>query len=227
MKEYLRIGLSMRVTTEEFPNGIREKRDTVAHNWPLFLQHALPEALWVPLPNAHDGRDSVRMAQELGLQGLILTGGNDFGAEPSRDNTEFALLSWAKQWKLPVIGICRGAHMLNVFCGGAISALQRGPYCADERKETVAEAKSAGDTPEQQAKQALIVHKYGILGSDISREFTPLSMANDGYIEAFSHKALPWLGLLWHPEREVNPREEDVALFQDLFLHKKCLHLRP
>lgn len=69
-----------------------------------------------------------------GLDGLIITGGRDVdpaayghGAHPStdqpardRDAWEFALLRGALARNMPVLGICRGAQVLNVALGGTL-----------------------------------------------------------------------------------------------------------
>lgn len=69
-----------------------------------------------------------------GLDGLILTGGKDvdparYGQpphpstdEPSRDRDtwEFGLLDGALRRGLPILGICRGAEVLNVAFGGTL-----------------------------------------------------------------------------------------------------------
>ncbi|BBX74311.1 gamma-glutamyl-gamma-aminobutyrate hydrolase [Mycobacterium shinjukuense] len=68
------------------------------------------------------------------LDGLVITGGKDvdparYGQQPHpetdrpgvvRDAWEFALLRGALQRGLPVLGICRGAQLLNVACGGTL-----------------------------------------------------------------------------------------------------------
>lgn len=68
------------------------------------------------------------------LDGLIITGGKDvdpaaYGAQPhpatdspapDRDGWEFALLAAALQRRMPVLGICRGAQVLNVALGGSL-----------------------------------------------------------------------------------------------------------
>ena len=69
-----------------------------------------------------------------GLEGLIITGGRDidpvrYGHEPhpnteapahDRDDWEFALLDGALRRGMPVLGICRGAQLLNVALGGTL-----------------------------------------------------------------------------------------------------------
>jgi putative glutamine amidotransferase len=69
-----------------------------------------------------------------GLDGLVLTGGKDvdparYGRaphpitdtpRPDRDAWEFALLERAVSVDLPVLGICRGAQVLNVLRGGTL-----------------------------------------------------------------------------------------------------------
>ena len=69
-----------------------------------------------------------------GLDGLVITGGKDldparYGQPPhpktdeprhDRDDWEFALLAGALKRGLPVLGICRGAQVLNVALGGTL-----------------------------------------------------------------------------------------------------------
>ena len=69
-----------------------------------------------------------------GLDGLVITGGRDvdpgaYDHEPhpatdsparDRDDWEFALLAAALRRRMPVLGICRGAQVLNVALGGTL-----------------------------------------------------------------------------------------------------------
>ena len=69
-----------------------------------------------------------------GVGGLLLTGGGDLApmrygepphptyeeAEPGRDEFELALVSLARERRLPILAICRGVQVLNVACGGTL-----------------------------------------------------------------------------------------------------------
>jgi putative glutamine amidotransferase len=69
-----------------------------------------------------------------GLDGLILTGGDDVAparygetahpktveAEAARDEFEIALVNGARAQQLPLFAICRGVQVLNVACGGTL-----------------------------------------------------------------------------------------------------------
>lgn len=68
-----------------------------------------------------------------GFDGLILGGGGDVdpraygsgfdaavAANPQRDEFELALLDSAERLGLPVLGICRGAQLINVYRGGTL-----------------------------------------------------------------------------------------------------------
>lgn len=71
-----------------------EQRDALAQDWArLFTALGSESRSWVMLPNVGDACAS--LAQSLGVNALVLSGGDDLGATPERDRTEEALLTWA------------------------------------------------------------------------------------------------------------------------------------
>lgn len=83
-------------------------------------------------PQAVDEEIAARVLS--GLDGLVITGGRDVDPagyghvahadsdvpDRDRDAWEFALLAEALRRRMPVLGICRGAQLLNVALGGTL-----------------------------------------------------------------------------------------------------------
>jgi N5-(cytidine 5'-diphosphoramidyl)-L-glutamine hydrolase len=69
----------------------------------------------VLLPNVSDV--ALALCEWSGIAGLVLTGGSDFAAfggdAPERDTVDNALLDWAEQHGLPVLGVCRGMQVIQ------------------------------------------------------------------------------------------------------------------
>jgi putative glutamine amidotransferase len=174
-----------------------EARDALAHDWHRFLQ--VLGYVWLPLPNHPE--TALDLAAELDLAGLILTGGDDIGVFPERDETEAALLGWAKTRSRPVIGVCRGFQYLHHWLGGRLVPVDPAVHRA-RRHEIVFEDGSCR-----------VVNSFHNLAPELpAAPLEPLAwnMA-DHALEAASAPGL--LGLMWHPEREPEPLPEDLRLF--------------
>jgi putative glutamine amidotransferase len=199
MGEPLRIGLTMRVMQAP---GYDEPRDALAQNWAAFLQAAFPQgAAWLPVPNL--GAAAVRSYCEAwDLNRLILTGGEDPGVAPLRDETERALLAWARERRLPVLGVCRGMQMMTLAAGGALK-----PVAGHVRTRHALQGPLAGE--------ANSFHAFSPAGCPPA--YRVLASAEDGEIEAIGHERLPWFGWMWHPEREPSPRAADLARLREIF----------
>jgi len=84
------------------------------------------------------------------LDGLIVGGGDDIEAhlyggeialdvrvDPERDRLELRLLELIVPDGKPVLGVCRGAQMINVFYGGTLHGDVRAAYAGTRRVRTV------------------------------------------------------------------------------------------
>lgn len=144
---------------------------------------------------------------------LILSGGNDLKEFPERDRAEISLLTYAASNTIPILGICRGMQIINYFQGGSqrlISSHSRSRH------------KLYGPISSLYPSPVNSYHNYGIMHSDLGAYLEPLAWTDDGVIEAFRHIHLPWLGIMWHPERENPFSTSDIQLVS---AHFKSLNL--
>lgn len=211
-----RIGVTQRV---EVVPGYGERRDCLDQAWTVLLGRLGWDL--VPVPNNHS--DIAAWAQRQGLQGLVLSGGNDLAHLPSaqriapeRDATEHALLNWASESRLPVLGVCRGMQMLNVWLGGKLEPVVGHVACRHP-------VWPCENTPLPYAalsgySEVNSFHDWGITPAGLAVNLVPHLRAADGSIEAFVHDTLPWVGIMWHPERNnENSAALDLALLQSFF----------
>ena len=170
------------------------------------------------------------------LDGLVLVGGEDldpatYGAETHpatgaanelRDRAELALLREALVRELPVLGICRGAQLLNVAYGGDL---------VQDLTELV-DVESHLPRPGEWGRHAVRVtggrlrelagDEFPVVSSHHHQSFGRIGdglvvtgEAPDGVAEALEDPARRFaLGVLWHPEEHA--RDGGAPLFRGL-----------
>lgn len=201
-----RIGLTQRVEEVE---AYEERRDCLDQRWaPLVQSFGLDP---VPLSNLIDDVDAY--VDRLELDGIVLTGGNDFAhleggtnVAPERDRFERALLEAAIDRGLPVLGVCRGLQLINLHCGGSIGEI--GDHVAvDHDLEIDPDVASIEELPTRVTVNSY--HGYGITEADLGAELAVAGRSPDGSIEWVEHERQPITGIMWHPERESPSAELD------------------
>lgn len=207
------IAITMRMMRHSYPGGTQEVRDALAQDWWSFLNRALPGVPVLPLPNI--GREAVALAQALPVSGLILTGGDDWGLFPRRDATEEALFRWAERQALPVLGVCRGAQIINRFMGGH-TGTGFGTKHAGARHALHVVPRAREPQLSTAPLEVNSWHNGGIRQDDLAPGLSPWAFAPDGSVEAFCSAEGGITGIMWHPEREPTAQAHDIHLFQVL-----------
>lgn len=169
------------------------------------------------------------------LDGLIVGGGDDISAEiynseinvgvridPERDALELDLLQYVVDKDVPVLGICRGAQMMNVFFGGTLYNDIRGMPREKTNIRTILARKIVTLEPGSKVR--------AILGPDTVRvnslHHQAVDKVGDGiivsghdrgdFIQALERTDKRFfIGVQWHPEFLVFDTRQQ-ALFRQL-----------
>lgn len=158
------------------------------------------------------------------LDALVLTGGTDVSArfggakwnpqccDEGRDEVELGLIDQARARDLPILGICRGAQLLNVAYGGSLVADLASTTGAEidhspgeesiQRHAHKVDVQAGSQLAQMLGTEGLIdvnsQHHQAVesLGSGL----VVSARATDGTIEAFEHTHESVVAVQWHPE---------------------------
>ncbi len=208
-----KIGISLRVVNA---SNYNEKRDALSQDWPVFLEKLHLNPIFIP----NTLSDITSYLQDMQIDGLILSGGDNIGDTPERDKTEKDILEYAIKNKIPLIGICRGMQVINDYFGGTIESSQNAKHVGKSHliEITNQDFSSFFNTNVLHVNS---FHYNLIRLSNLGNDLEPFAiMKEDNTIEGFFHKNYPFLGVMWHPEREQNSSNQ--LLFKKAFEKITC-----
>ncbi len=175
---------------------------------------------YVDAINAAGGEATAKYLPEISTdyEGLILCGGGDIdpkyyhqemngsgNLDRERDAVEFALLKAFVDAGKPVLGICKGHQLINVFFGGTLHQ--------DIPEKNLHTSNQSFDRihPVTAEENSMLWKLYGSSFVVNSSHHQAIDRLGDGlvatalwdktYIEAIEHSTLPVYGVQWHPER--------------------------
>lgn len=174
------------------------------------------------------------------LDGCILSGGGDldpalyggqphpsiYMVDPERDELEVTLARALFERDLPVLGICRGAQVLNIARGGTLiehlpdevgeSVLHRlPPREPGPHPVTIEPGSRLASILEEVETECASWHHQAI--RELAPGFRVTARAADGTLEAFEDPEHPWLvAVQWHPELTAHESPAQQRLFEAL-----------
>ncbi len=203
MTNLKKLGISLRVVKNE---KYDEKRDMLSHDWPMLLEKL--DFLPIYIPNTLENIEN--FLDEANINCILLSGGDNIGEYPERDNSEKQIIDYAIKNEIPIFGVCRGMQILNDYFHGKI---EKTDSLNHVRKNH--DVKIVNEFLKKYLKNERInvnsFHQNIIKNNDLSNELKPFAIFEDDQtVEGFVHEKLPIMGVMWHPERNSNEKNQDI-----------------
>ena len=198
----MKIGISLRIT-----NAINyeEKRDSLSHDWAEFLESV--NIIPILIPNSISNVDD--FLENLDLDGLILSGGDNIGDDKKRDDTETKIIKFGILNKLPIFGVCRGMQIINNFFNGTIEKTSSMNHVNNQHSIQIHNENFIGFLDNSITVNSF--HQNLINKNNIGTDLEIFATSEiDKTIEGFYHKNYPIIGVMWHPERLKNHESQKI-----------------
>ncbi len=173
--------------------------DFIDHYWINYFK--LKKFSFFSVPNINNYKINFSKKK---IKLIILPGGNNVFSKDKISKTrlkiEFNLIKYAIRNNIPILGICRGMQVINLFFKGRqnkVNGHMRTKHKIFFKKKIF-------------NKKTLIVnsyHNFGISSKKISKKLQIIAVDKDDNVEILKHKKNNIYGFMWHPERNKTYKE--------------------
>lgn len=119
--------------------------------------------------------------------------------DPTMDLRDFRILQAFVEKRKPILGICRGIQLINVFFDGTLNQHINLEKHEKEHTHTIQLTPDSFIT--RCMKNDDIVNSYHHQAIDkLGKQLHVCAKSQDGCIEAIEHASLPIIAVQWHPE---------------------------
>ena len=177
--------------------------DFIDHYWLNFFESQKIEYSLIPNKPYLSKKKISKLNKKIDL--LILTGGSDVQGKKIdtiiRNKIEKNLIKICIDKKIPILGICRGAQLINIFFGGKLSKA-RG-HMRSRHNVWIKES----EITSLKALNVNSFHNSLISRKDLTSKANEIAFDSKKNVEMFYiKKRCKILGIMWHPEREQNKK---------------------
>ena len=209
-----KIGVSLRIVNAQ---NYEEERDALSHDWTSLLEDL--GFISVHIPNTLKNLDS--FLDEMNLDGIVLSGGDNIGENKKRDETENKILNYALEKKIPIIGVCRGMQLINKYFGGNLSIDNSTIHLAEKHNVDITH-ENFRTLFSSESFPVNTYHQNMIQAEGMGNGLKPFPIfSKDGSIEGFFHEEFYIIGVMWHPERD--PDSNSKIILSTIFKNKNFL----
>ncbi|MBE7003195.1 MAG: gamma-glutamyl-gamma-aminobutyrate hydrolase family protein [Ruminococcaceae bacterium] len=152
--------------------------------------------------------------------------GQDFlgsvDVDEARDQCEWALFRLFLEKHRPILGVCRGAQLINAALGGTLHQHIEGHSRLADGTDSMHAVHTDDPLLRSLYGERFTVNSAHHQAVDrLGNGLRAVAWADDGTIEAIRHETLPIFGVQWHPERLHSDDCSGDALLK-AFLNALC-----
>ena len=181
----------------------KELRDNIDIRLPNFIERL--NFLPILMPNDLD--NPAKFIKNIKFSGVILSGGDDPRKKDKRTKNEKFLINYCLKNEIPLLGICRGAQMINLHFGGKLKKIKN-----HVRKNHII----TGPAIKNKLK-IKSYHDYGFSKKILAKNLTILAQSSDKIVKFFCHNNHKLFGIMWHPERNMRFKKFDINMIKKIF----------